>query len=91
MKLKALLLTKFLNKYTAKGQSAKGLAEYVQKELDDMFVGEKFDERDLVKIDRRVRMWIKQSKMEGLNRTIDVKVNDKLIQQLSSNNTKSPR
>ena len=85
MKLKQLLLTKFLNKYTAKGQSATGLAEYVQKELDEMFVTEKFDERDLVKIDRRVRMFIKQQKMDSLTRTIDPKVNEKLTQQLSSN------
>ena len=66
MKLKTLLLTKFINKYTAIGTKCEGLEAFVQTELDSMFSGERFDERDLVKIDRRVRAFIKNTKLQKL-------------------------
>ena len=88
MKLKALLLTKFLNKYTAIGKTAPGLAEYIQEELDNMFVGEKFDERDLVKIDRRVRMYIKQKRMENMSMTVDPKLKNHVLSPLNSDRIK---
>ena len=60
MKLKHLLTTKFLNKYHSLGHRVDGLESFIDEQLSQMFTGDKFDERNLVKIDRRVRMFIKQ-------------------------------
>jgi hypothetical protein len=67
MKLRQLLYTKFINKYTAIGGKTEGLEAFVNDELDTMFKGDKFDERDLVKIDRRIRLFLKQGKLDKIN------------------------
>lgn len=68
MKLKALILQKFLNKYQSSSYVAcEGLTEFIEKELDQIFSNDKFREQDLVTIDRRVRNYIKASKLNKAN------------------------
>jgi hypothetical protein len=73
MKLKSLLVQKFLNKYSAHNSASKedGLDVFIENELETMFRASKFDERDLVKIDKKVRNYIKQSKLTSISKQIN--------------------
>lgn len=63
MKLKNILIQKFMSKYQAIGSSTtEGLEQFILEQLEKMFKAEKFNEQDLVKVDRNIRNFIKSQK-----------------------------
>ena len=62
MKLKDLLVQKFLTKYKPIYPMQAGLESMVDHELSIMFKNDTLDERDLVKLDKKIRTWAKDQK-----------------------------
>ena len=62
MKLKDLLVQKFLTKYKPLYPMCNGLETMVDHELSMMFKNDTLDERDLVKLDKKIRTWAKDQK-----------------------------
>jgi len=60
MKLKPLLINKFGNKYAKFLKKCPGLEELISDEIEKLFSGtSRFDERDLVKLDRKIAEFCK--------------------------------
>lgn len=62
MKLKDLLVQKFLTKYKPVYPMLGGLEQMVDHELSIMFKNDTLDERDLVKLDKKIRTFAKDQK-----------------------------
>lgn len=59
MKLKPLLINKFGNKYAKYLRKCPGLEEFIIDEIEALFAGPRFDERELVMLDRKIRDFCK--------------------------------
>ena len=69
LQLKNLILTKFRNKYSVLMSSDDDINTFIQKEVDQLFALELFDERDLVQVDRNIRAQIDKSNEHTLQKS----------------------
>ena len=67
MKLKNMLLKKFMAKYQPYGvEKTDGLETFVMEQLERIFTARDFNEKDLVAVDRSIRSYIKEKRVLAL-------------------------